>query len=278
MVLTDPLLLVGTTVSEKYEIQRVVGEGGFAVVYRAMHKVWNRPVAIKVLRALGDLPADRRVQLVDLFIQEGRLLADLSERSAAICQARDVGTLRAKDGREMPYMVLEFLEGRTLRELMGPFGDGQPMSPSRVIELMVPVARALSRAHDLGIVHRDLKPENVFVTSSGQVKVLDFGIAKALNAGVEQRRRPGSYSDVSADLTLTAEGAMLGQPLLAAYGAFKSGHALNNKLLRALLADPSAWETVTFDDAAQAHFVHLGQAGSRDRWGEGKTLLEHSPA
>ena len=114
MTSADPLSLVGTTVSDKYEIERVVGEGGFALVYRARHTVWNRPVAIKVFRALGDLPPDRRRELVDSFIQEGRLLADLSERSAAICQARDVGTLRARDGRELPYMVLEWLEGSSL--------------------------------------------------------------------------------------------------------------------------------------------------------------------
>src|SRR6187200_2520792 len=118
MTLTDPLALVGTTVSEKYEIERVVGEGGFALVYRARHTVWNRPVAIKVFRALGDLPPDRRIQLVESFIQEGRLLADLSERSAAICQARDVGTLKTQDGREMPYMVLEWLEGRSLEQVL----------------------------------------------------------------------------------------------------------------------------------------------------------------
>ena len=114
----DPLALVGTTVSEKYEIERVVGEGGFAVVYRAMHKVWNRAVAIKVFRTLGDLPPERREQLVKSFIQEGALLAELSERSAAICQARDVGMLKTRDGREMPYMVLEWLEGRSLEQVI----------------------------------------------------------------------------------------------------------------------------------------------------------------
>src|SRR6185295_5213309 len=95
VTLPDPLNLVGTTVSEKYEIERVVGEGGFAVVYRATHKIWGRPVALKVFKALGDLPPDRRKSLVDAFIQEGRLLADLSERTAAICQARDVGEIKA---------------------------------------------------------------------------------------------------------------------------------------------------------------------------------------
>src|SRR5687768_16614057 len=113
-MMSDPLSLVGTIVSEKYAIDRVVGEGGFALVYKATHLVWNRSVAIKVFRALGDLPPERRQNLVDSFIQEGRLLADLTERSAAICQARDVGTLTTQDGREMPYMVLEWLEGRSL--------------------------------------------------------------------------------------------------------------------------------------------------------------------
>src|ERR1044072_9035940 len=115
-VIPDPLNLVGETISEKYEIERVVGEGGFALVYRAMHRVWKRPVALKVFRALGDLSPDKRAGLVESFINEGRLLADLSERSAAICQARDVGELRTADNRTMPYMILEWLEGQTLEQ------------------------------------------------------------------------------------------------------------------------------------------------------------------
>ena len=114
MVTSDPLALVGTTVSDKYEVERVVGEGGFALVYRATHKVWQRPVALKVFRTLGDLPPERRAQLVKSFIQEGALLAELSERSAAICQARDVGMLVTKSGETVPDMVLEWLDGRAL--------------------------------------------------------------------------------------------------------------------------------------------------------------------
>ena len=73
MTLEDPLTLVGTTVSDKYEIERVVGEGGFAIVYRATHRVWKRPVALKVFRALGDLPPDTaRRGSSTAFIQEGR--------------------------------------------------------------------------------------------------------------------------------------------------------------------------------------------------------------
>jgi len=186
MSLPDPLNLVGTSVSDKYEIERVVGEGGFAVVYRATHKVWNRAVAIKVFRALGDLPAERRDQLVKAFIQEGNLLTDLSERSAAICQARDVGTLRMRDGREMPFMVLEWLEGQSLEEVLEAEKAARmpPRTAVQALEILEPAAEALALAHRKGIAHRDVKPANIFVLGDARadftVKLLDFGIAKVV--------------------------------------------------------------------------------------------------
>src|SRR5579864_3331667 len=90
----DPLRLVGVTIAEKYAIESVVGQGGFAIVYRATHTLWKRPVALKVFKALGDVAEDQRQALLDDFIREGALLADLSERSTAIVQARDVGSLK----------------------------------------------------------------------------------------------------------------------------------------------------------------------------------------
>jgi len=197
MTSADPLSLVGTTVSEKYEIERVVGEGGFALVYRARHTVWNRPVAIKVFKALGDLPAERRVALVDSFIQEGRLLADLSERSAAICQARDVGTLKTGDGREMPYMVLEWLEGRSLEQVLDAELAARlpPRTPEAALRLLEPAAEALALAHRKGIAHRDVKPANIFVLGDPRgefsVKLLDFGIAKVVQ---DAQRMAGSFA------------------------------------------------------------------------------------
>ncbi|MEA2751662.1 MAG: hypothetical protein QOI41_5805 [Myxococcales bacterium] len=197
MVNNDPLSLVGTTVSEKYEIERVVGEGGFAVVYRATHKVWQRPVAIKVFRTLGDLPTERREQLVKMFIQEGALLAELSERSAAICQARDVGMLRTRDGREMPYMVLEWLEGRSLEQVLDyeKAHGTKPRTPAETLTILEPAALALALAHKKGIAHRDVKPANIFVLGDPRgeytVKILDFGIAKVVQ---DLQRQAGSFA------------------------------------------------------------------------------------
>jgi serine/threonine protein kinase len=192
-------LTPGTRVAQ-YELIRELGRGGMGVVYAARDLKLGRRVAMKFLRHV-----DREV--LDRFLVEARATAQCSHENIVIIHAVD-------EYEGMPYMVLEYVDGRSLRELMGPFGAGEPIPPSRAVELVLPVARALARAADLGIVHRDLKPENVLVTHAGQVKVLDFGIAKALAAPSVRRKRSPSQSDRTRegfqDLTITREGAMVG--------------------------------------------------------------------
>lgn len=184
---SDQLGLVGTTIADKYAVETVVGEGGFATVYRATHVLWKRPVAVKVFRALGEVGKEERQKLLDDFIQEGVLLAELSERSTAICQARDVGMLTAPSGEQVPYMVLEWLEGKPLDAVLeDERAEQMPLrSLEQTIRLLDPAAEALALAHKKGIAHRDVKPANVFVLGDPRgadtsVKLLDFGIAKVV--------------------------------------------------------------------------------------------------
>ncbi len=189
MTAKDPLGIAGHTIAEKYRIEKLVGEGGFAVVYRAIHTIWNKPVAIKFFNGLSNAPTDQREQFKDAFIQEGALLTELSSQTAAIVQARDVGTYTSPDGQWMPYMVLEWLEGKPLDEFLdGERAAGAPVwSIAEVVSLLGQAAGALDVAHGKGIAHRDIKPANLFVLGEGAragratVKVLDFGVAKMMS-------------------------------------------------------------------------------------------------
>nr|MDQ3369344.1 protein kinase [Myxococcota bacterium] len=197
--LTDPTKLPPGTRIQQYELIRELGRGGMGIVYAARDVKLGRRVAMKFLISSSREVADR-------FLVEARATAQCSHDHIVIIHEVD-----EYDG--IPYLVLEFLEGQTLRELIGEFNDSTRLPPSRVVELVLPIARALERAHDLGIVHRDLKPENVFVTSGGAVKVLDFGIAKAL-AKPGDAPRPPSAGELErladGDGRLTREGTMVG--------------------------------------------------------------------
>jgi formylglycine-generating enzyme required for sulfatase activity len=194
----DPLGLIGTTIDDKYVVEAMVGVGGFAVVYRALHKLWKKPVALKFFRALSDAAPAMREKLLADFVQEGALLTELSARSASIVQARDLGTLTTADGAWIPYMVLEWLEGATLEAV---FEDGRrgAFDLEVAMAILEPVAEALELAHRRSIAHRDVKPSNVFLvgalpvpgTASAEraefhVKLLDFGIAKVVSAAADQ--------------------------------------------------------------------------------------------
>ena len=186
----DRFGLVGTIVADKYAVEKVVGEGGFGIVFRAMHRIWDEPVALKCFTALSNAPVEMRDELLDQFVQEGKLLTALSSRTTGIVQARDIGTLTTPNGAWLPYMVLEWLDGKTLEDYLG-HAEGKPLGTPRaaleVFQLMDGAARALALAHARGVAHRDIKPANFFVLGPDLapgvvIKVLDFGIAKVMQS------------------------------------------------------------------------------------------------
>jgi serine/threonine protein kinase len=146
-----------------------IGEGGMGVVYRAHDDALHRDVAIKVVKKDAGLGPSASQNL----LQEARASSSLSHPN--ICTIHDVGET---DGEV--YIVMELVEGKSLRDLSSDAG----LPPESVMRYGAQIASALARAHDRGIVHRDLKTANIVVTSEGLVKVLDFGLAKQVGAGI----------------------------------------------------------------------------------------------
>lgn len=157
-----PGALVGKQLGH-YQIQSFIGAGGMGEVYAAKDPRLGRKVAIKLLPATVSSDADR----LKRFEQEARAAGILNHPN--ILTIHDIGEYEG-----IPYIVSELLEGETLRERMK---DG-PLSPARVVDIALQIARGLAAAHERGIVHRDLKPENLFITTDGRAKILDFGLAK----------------------------------------------------------------------------------------------------
>jgi serine/threonine protein kinase len=185
--LGDPLGLVGTLLADKYRIESVVARTSLSVVYRAVHRLWKRPVAIKAFRANG-YNDEQRSALLEAFVREGALLVELSEKTAAVCQARDMASTVTAKGEWVPYMVLEWLDGQPLDVVLASdrANGNPPRSLDRALQLLSPVARALCVAHDRGIVHRDIKPGNICVLAGPMpdtptAKLYDFGIALSLH-------------------------------------------------------------------------------------------------
>ncbi len=163
--MTTPRLL-----SERYELGDTLGYGGMSEVHRGRDTRLTRDVAVKVLRA--DLARDPQFQL--RFRREAQNAAALNH--PAIVAVYDTGEVESEFG-PLPYIVMEFVDGHTLREIVKSEG---PLSQQRVMEVMADVCAALDFSHRHGIIHRDVKPANVMITLGGAVKVMDFGIARAL--------------------------------------------------------------------------------------------------
>ncbi|WP_157248439.1 Stk1 family PASTA domain-containing Ser/Thr kinase [Nonomuraea typhae] len=163
--MTQPRLLGG-----RYELDGVVGRGGMAEVYRARDIRLDRIVAIKTLRS--DLARDHTFQA--RFRREAQSAASLNHPAVvAVYDTGEDGT----EGTPVPYIVMEYVDGRTLRDLLR---QDRRLLPERAVELVDGILRALDYSHRGGIVHRDIKPANVMITRAGDVKVMDFGIARAM--------------------------------------------------------------------------------------------------
>src|SRR5262249_52094723 len=163
--MTQPRLLGG-----RYELDGIVGRGGMAEVFRARDIRLDRVVGVKTLR--DDLARDQTFQA--RFRREAQSAASLNHPS--IVAVYDTGEDMV-GSTPVPYIVMEFVDGRTLRDLLR---DDRRLLPERALEITDGVLRALDYSHRNGIVHRDIKPGNVMLTRSGEVKVMDFGIARAV--------------------------------------------------------------------------------------------------
>jgi serine/threonine protein kinase/tetratricopeptide (TPR) repeat protein len=195
----EPAPLLPGAVVGRFEILRELGRGGFGVVYEARDRELGRQVALKFVRA-GLAGADE-----GRVAREAEAIARLSHPN--LITLHDVGR---SDGS--PYLVFELLRGKTLQERL----DEGPLALQEAVHVAVEVARGLAHAHAEGVVHRDLKPSNVFITSKGQVKILDFGLAHAfgrrrLSGGTPAYMAPEQWNDDPEDerTDLFALGVML---------------------------------------------------------------------
>jgi serine/threonine-protein kinase len=168
----------------RYRLQKEIGRGSMGRVFLAYDPELDRPVALKVIQAVAGLPEAERSAARERFLREARLAARLSH--PGIVTVYDVG-----DSGGVPYLAMEYLEGRTLD---GHTGPGALLPADSVAEIVAQAAEALHFAHDRGTVHRDIKPSNLMLLRDGTVKILDFGLARGVEAA------------------LTHEGHLLGSP------------------------------------------------------------------
>jgi serine/threonine-protein kinase len=194
--LEDPR--IGTLLAGRYVLEDVIGEGGMATVYRARHKLVDRPCAVKILAP--HFAADPVVR--ERFRREAKSAQKLSHPN--IIEIFDQG----EADEQTAYMVMEYLRGQALADLIAK----GPIPVRRAVSIMIQVSRGIARAHDFEVIHRDLKPENMFLCAredgTDLVKLLDFGIARSRS-----------------DSRLTGAGELFGTPQYMAPERITAGEA-----------------------------------------------------
>jgi tRNA A-37 threonylcarbamoyl transferase component Bud32 len=244
---SDRFGLIGSTLAERYRIERQIAEGGFAVVYRAYQLSLDRQVAVKVLKTPSDLDDAARTEFRGRFAAEARTIARL--RHPYIVDVYDTGVSRMPSGEFAPWMALEWLDGETLeRDLDCRRAGGAGGRPvAEAVALVRPIIEALAYAHRCGVIHRDIKPANVMVgqTEHGPLpRMLDFGIAKILYAGQgESTKRIGN----SGSPGFSPDYASPEQITFSRTGPFTDVHALGLLLTEVLTDQPP------FADGPDAH-------------------------
>ena len=189
----DEFGIIGATLANAFHVERVVAHGGFAIVYRGLHGGFRAPIALKCLRIPEGMNEAQTTTFLERFREEGELLFRLSAAIPEVVRPLHIDAVYLPSGALMPFLALEWLEGEGLDQVLARARHERRggIDLRALVELLRPVAHALSRAHSfpsergsLCVVHRDLKPENLFlchVAGAPAIKILDYGIAEVVS-------------------------------------------------------------------------------------------------